>query len=96
MIRPPHDPRDRSLIDQLTWRSVLVSYALVAAVPLLLWALSNPLPGIVTLGGVAVLVVGGRHAYELHRCFYHCQKLTFQFGETAQITVTQLPTDDAN
>ena len=96
MIQPPHDPRDPPLIDQPTWRSILVSYVLAAVVPLLLWAISNPLAGTVTVVGVTALVIGGRHAYKLRRCFYHCQKLTFQLGETAQITVTQLPTDDAN
>lgn len=96
MIQPQHDPRDRPLIEQPTWRSILVSYALVAAVPLLLWAISNLLAGTVTLVGVTALVIGGRHAYKLRRCFYRCQKLTFQLGEIAQITITQLPTDDAN
>ena len=96
MIQPPHDPQDPSLIDQPTWRSIFVSYALVAAVPLLLWAISNPLAGTITLVSVTALVIGGRNAYKLRHCFYHCQKLTFQLGETAQITVTQLPTDDAN
>jgi hypothetical protein len=96
MFRPPHDPQDPPRITNPTWRSILVSYALVVTIPLLLWAVTNPLAGTVTLAGVVGLVIGGRHAYKLHRCFYHCQKLTFQLGETAQITVTQLPTDDAN
>ena len=96
MFRPPHDPQDLPRITNPTWRSILVSYVLIAAVPLLLWVISNPLAGTITLVGVTALVIGGRHAYKLRRCFYHCQELTFRLGETAQITVTQLPTDDAN
>lgn len=94
MFRPPHDPHDPPRITNPTWWSILVSYALVAAIPLLLWAITNPLAGTVSLVGVAGLIIGGRHAYRLRRCFYQCQELTFRLGETAQITVTQLPTDD--
>lgn len=95
MFRPPHGPQDPPQITNPTWRSILVSYALVTAIPLLLWAISNPLAGTLTLAGVAGFIISGRHVYRLRRCFYQCQELTFRLGETAQITVTQLPTDDA-
>lgn len=96
MFRSPRDPQDHARITNLTWRSILVSYALVATIPLLLWSTSNVLASTVTLAGVAGLIIGGRHAYKLRCCFYQCQELTFRLGETAQVTVTQLPTDDAN
>lgn len=97
MLRPPLDPRDCPLIEQPTWRSILVSYALVAAVPLLLWVISQPLAGTVTLGTIAGLFVGGRRAYKLTRCFYDCQGFTFDLGGKVQITVAQISTaDEAN
>lgn len=96
MIRPPHDPHDLPRTTNPTWRSILVSYALVAAIPLLLWAISNPFAATVSLVGVAGLLIGGHHAYKLRRCFYQCQELRFRLGETAQITVAQLPTDETN
>ena len=96
MFRPLFDPRDRLLIDQPTWRSVLVSYALVAAIPVLLWIVSRPLAGTVILASIAVLFVGGRRVYRLIRCFYDCQGFTFDLVGKAQITVTQIPTDEAN
>lgn len=96
MHRPPLDPRDRPLIETPTWRNVLVSYAMVAAIPLLLWVVSQPLVGSVTLAAVVGLLVGGRRAYRLTRCFYDCQGFTFDLGGKAQITVTQIPIDEAN
>lgn len=96
MFRPPLDPRDRPLVEQPTWRSVLVSYAVVAAIPLLLWVVSRPLAGTVTLGAVAGLIVGGRRAYGLTRCFYDCQGFTFDLVGKAQITVARIPADEPN
>lgn len=96
MIAPPLDPRDRPHIEQPTWRSILVSYALVAAFPLLLWGISQPLAGAVTLATLAGLFVGGRGVYKLTRCFYVCQEFTVDLGRTARITVAQIPTDEAN
>lgn len=96
MFRPSHDPSDPPLIEEPTWRGILVSYGFVATIPLLLWVISHPLTATVTLAGITALIFGGKHAYKLRRCFYHCQEFTFQVGETAQITVTQLPGDNAN
>ncbi|WP_227373662.1 hypothetical protein [Haladaptatus halobius] len=96
MFRPPLDPGDRPLIDQPTWRSIIVSYALMAAIPLLLWIVSQPLAGTVTLAGIAGLLVGGRRVYRLIRCFYDCQRFTFNLGGKAQITVAQIHADESN
>jgi len=94
MFRPPRDPQERPRVTNPTWRSILVSYALGAAIPLLLWAITSPLAGTASLVSIAGLVVGGLQAYKLHRCFHRCQEFTVQLGETAQITVTQLPAND--
>ncbi|WP_137285969.1 hypothetical protein [Halorussus salinisoli] len=73
-----------------------MSYVLVTAIPLLLWFVSQPLVGTVALASIAGLFVGGRRVYRLTRCFYDCQGFTFDLGGTAQITVTQIPTDEAS
>lgn len=93
MFRPPHDPQDRPLIETPTWRSVFVSYALMAVLPLLLWIVSQPVAGTVTVAGIASLLIAGKRAYRLNRCFYHCQKFTFNLFGKARITVTHIPDD---
>lgn len=95
MFRPPLDPRDRSLIDRPTWRGVVVSYGLVAAVPLLLWVVSYPRVGTVTLAGIASLFVGGRRIHRLLRCLDDCRGITFDLLGRARITVVQIPTNEA-
>lgn len=96
MRAPPLDPRDRPFVEQPTWRGILVSYALVAAVPLLLWVSSHQLAGAVTLALLAGLFVGGRGVFMLTRCFHVCQEFTVDLGGTAWITVAQIPTDEAS
>jgi hypothetical protein len=94
MIRPPLDPRDRPLVDRPTWQSVVASYALVAAIPFLLWLVSSPVAGTVTLAAIAGLFVGGRRAHRLVRCFYDCQQFTVDLLGRARITVAQTPANE--
>lgn len=95
MFRPPLDPRTRPLIERPTWGKVIVSYAVMAAIPLLLWVGSHPLVGLATLAGVAALLVAGRRAHRLLRCFHECPGITFELAGTARITVSQIAADDA-
>jgi len=94
MFRPPLDPRDRPLVDQPTWRGVLASYGAIAAVPFLLWFLSSPLAGTAVLAGLFGATALGRSVYRLGRCFRSCRRIVFELGETARITVRQLPADE--
>jgi len=96
MSRPPLDPRDRIALRNPTWRNVLVSYAMVLAVPVALWAVSQPLAGGVVVATLAGLVVAARRAYGLVRCFRQCREFAFHVGETARITVTRTPGDEVN
>lgn len=89
MFRPPIDPRDRPLVEPPTWRSIVVSYALVAVVLLLLWVVSYPRAGAVILAGIAGLFIGGRRAYRLIRCCYNCEEFSFDLFGRARITVSQ-------
>ncbi|WP_157971746.1 hypothetical protein [Halorussus litoreus] len=96
MSRPPLDPQDRIALRNPTWRNVLVSYAMVLAVPIALWAVSEPLAGAVVVATLAGLAVATRRAYGLVRCFRQCRGFAFDLGETARITVTQTSSDEVN
>ncbi|MFC4450136.1 hypothetical protein [Halorussus aquaticus] len=95
MYRPPSDSRESAIVEEYTWSDILLSYAVVAAIPAALWFVSQPLTGTVLLAVVAGLVVAARRAYELVRCFYDCPGMAFDLGGKARITVTQIPTDDS-
>jgi hypothetical protein len=73
-----------------------VSYGLAAALPLLVWFVSQPRAGTVVVVAIGGLFVGGRRVFRLSRCFFRCQRFTFNLGGKVKITVTQIPTDDAN
>lgn len=94
MYQPPFDPRDSSAARTPSWRGVFARYAILAAVPVALWAVSQPVTAALTLGAVAALGIVTRRGYGLARCFYDCEAMTFDLGGTARITVTQTPTDD--
>lgn len=93
MYQPPFDPRPSSAADAPTWRAILVRYAVVAAIPMLLWIISQPVTGILTLAAVAGMGIGARRGYGLVRCFYDCQAMVFDLGGTVRITIRQAPTD---
>lgn len=96
MHGPPLDPRYRPPTEQLTWKKVLASYATMAAIPVALWVVSRPLAGTAALAAVVGLVVVGRRAYRLARCFHDCRGFTIDLGGKARVTVAQIPTDEAN
>jgi hypothetical protein len=96
MYEPLLNQRDRPLIEEPTWRSIIVSYAMMTVIPLLLWVLSQPLDGMVTLAAIGGLFVGGQRAYRLIHRFSDYQEFAFNLGGKVQITVTQLPSNDAD
>lgn len=80
MVSPPLDPRHRSATIQHGPQSLLVSYAMVIAVPLLLWVVANPLPRTVFLAVFASVSIGGFRAYRMIRCFYNCGGFVLDLG----------------
>ncbi|QLG61668.1 hypothetical protein HUG12_07980 [Halorarum salinum] len=82
------------MIDQPTWRSVLVSYAAMAAIPLSLWAVSRPLAAVAVLAAAAALFVGVRRAPGLARCYRECRGIAFDLGGTVRVTIAWEPTRD--
>lgn len=88
MYEPPSDPSTRTDADRLTWRRVLASYAMLAAFPLLLWAVSDPLAAGLAVAGSAGAVVTTRHARRLARCVEECRGLAVDLPGTVDVTVT--------
>lgn len=68
---------------------------MVAAIPVLLWLVSNPLSGVATALAVAGVAAGTRKAATLVRYCEECRRVAFDVGGTATITVTGRPVDDA-
>jgi len=93
MTRPP-DPRFRSRPKNPSWQDVLVSYALVAAVPVLFWVASNPLAGVVGLAAALALRAGARRGAALVRCLRDCGEFAVDLGEALRVTVTRPPADE--
>jgi hypothetical protein len=92
MYQPPLGPRPGAT--EPTWRTLLVRYAVVAAVPILLWAVSQPVASLLALGGIAAIGIAARRGYGLVRCFYDCEAMVFDLGGKARITISQAPTDE--
>jgi hypothetical protein len=70
-----------------------VSYALAAAIPLSLWAISRPLPGAVAVAAVGGLFVAARRVRRLVRCLRDCRGFAVDLFGSVRITVAQVPVD---
>jgi hypothetical protein len=95
MYVPPSDGREHLSVTDPTVESIAVSYLLMAAIPLSMWAVSHPLDGAVLLAIGAVAAVGTRRAAELAQCLSECGGFALDVGETLRITVTRRRADDA-
>ena len=87
MYRSPMEPPEGPLPRPPNERGLLVGYAMVAAIPLSLWAASSPLAGAVVLGALYGLVVAGRRASRLVRCFHDCGGFHVDLGGRLRIAV---------
>lgn len=96
MSSPPPDPRASPVPDEPTWRAILVSYAVMVAIPLALWAVSQPVAGTVALAGLAGLFVGARRAHGLVRCLSDCGGFAVDLGDAIRVTVVQSSADEPN
>ena len=91
-MRPPINPRPRPLPERPTWRGILVGYALVLAVPALLWAISQPVAaGVATTALVGGTVVTRRAAW-LVRCLHDCGAVSLALGRV-RITIARTGCD---
>ena len=89
------DPRQYPPTEEPTWKGILISYAMIVAVPFILWVVSQPLVGTAVLAGIVSLAIGLRRGYRLAHCFSHCERIVIDLGEAARITITHPPIDDA-
>jgi hypothetical protein len=87
MSRPPVDPRDRPLPPRDLSGSILVSWAMVATVFLLVWAVSYPVLGALALVALVGLVAVRRRVRWLARCVAECRQLTIPLGRHGHITI---------
>jgi len=85
----PSDPRTPTVRDEYTWKSILLAYAALGAVPLLLWTLHRPLAGVLAITALAGLVAAGRPAARLARCFRNCGGFAVDLGDRVRISVSQ-------
>lgn len=96
MIPPSTDPRYRAEPVESTWRGVLVSYALVAAIPAVLWVAAHPSTRLVAVAALAGLYVGANRVHGVYRCLRDCRALAFDCWGAIRITVTRPPDLDAD
>lgn len=94
MHRAP-DPRDRTGIERLSWRSVLAGYAVMAVLLLSLWAISHPVAGAAVIVAVVGLHAAARRAVRLARCLRVCREFTVDLGGRVRVTVTRTGAGDA-
>jgi len=88
------DPHKRTTYGRLTWTDILLSYAMAAALPVLLWSASDPVTaGVLTLSA-AFVVVTARRTRELARCLRECRSVAFDLPGTVSVTVAWGPTCD--
>lgn len=87
MSSPPVGPRDRSPRHDPTWNDILVSWSLVAAIPVLLWALSAPLVAAVAVTAAGGLILAGRRALWLADCLRNCRSLSVHLGRDVHVVV---------
>lgn len=93
MYVPPIDPRDPTESTQPTWQNVAISYALLGAVLLSLWVISNPVAGTAALTAFAVVAVGGHRTVGLVRCLRDCGAFAFDPVGDVRVTVSRRSAD---
>ncbi len=89
---PPTDPTSR----RPDGRTILTGYALVAAVPVVLWAVEYPSTAVAALVIVVSLVAATRRASRVVRCLYGCRPLTVDLAGRVRLTITRPHTDDSS
>lgn len=94
MSIPPIDPPTDPVSRRPDWQGVLTGYALVASIPLVLWAVEYPSAAIAALVTVLGLVAAVRRGSRLARCLYGCRPLTVDLAGRVRITITRPHTDD--
>ena len=83
------DPRRSRRRPDPTWSGIVAAYAIVAAVPLLLWVATRPVVGATALAAAGGLVVGARRLLRLRRCLNECGGFVFDLAGDVRVCVTR-------
>lgn len=94
-MRAPSGPRAARRPTDPTWQRILATTAVVLAVPVALWAASDPLAASLALSTTAALGVAGRRARRLHRCLAECGGVTVALVGDLRVCVTRDGTERA-
>ena len=93
MYVPPASPRDPPFPHDPTWSDIATGFAVMLAVPVVLWLASYPLVGAASVVGFLGLRAAYRRARaRLRRLFDRCC-IVLRIGETVRVTITRTPTD---
>lgn len=90
---PPTDPRHRPSPPDPSWSDLAISYLLIPAVPVLLWAVSNPWYSVAVLVGVVGLRVAVRRLAIRLRHLAEQRTVKIQVGRSLRITITDVAAD---
>lgn len=94
MFRPPQSPHGTPRTGPLSTGSLLASYALLAAFPVLLWMLSNPIAGGAVLVATVSVALVARELLRLRRCFSRCGGFSLDLGKQVRVTIAQQSIDE--
>lgn len=83
------DPRRSRRRPEPTWGGIVAAYAIVAAVPLLLWVATRPVAGAAALAAAGGLAVGTRRLLRLRRCLNDCGGFAVDLVGDVQVRVTR-------
>lgn len=95
MSRPPRDPRQYRTTTEPTWEGIIITTAVVLAVPLAFWLASHPFAGGAVLAAGAGVVLGGRRALRLRRCLEECGGFAVDLGGDVRVRVSRTETSTA-
>lgn len=91
MYVPPPSPRDPPFPHDPTWNDVASGFAMVLAVPVVLWLASYPLVGAGTVLGVLGIRLAYRRARARLRHLFDRCCIVLRIGENIRITITRTP-----
>lgn len=92
MHRPPRTPAGRPVSDQPARRSVAAGYLAIAALPVLLWAVANPLTALLVATALAT-AIGALHVAtprtrRLAECLRECCCATIDVGGRVHVAIS--------
>jgi len=89
MSSPPYNPYERSIFSQPTWTGIAVLYAMLAAAPVFVYAIKNPVAAAVIFATLAAVVAVARRAKALRDCLADCGGFTVGLPGRVELTVAR-------